>query len=297
MGSAQRTAAEHTADVAVTALSYDPATTRTRANALAATPGVAQVATPPALKDGGDTFYVTDQTGVFRDATPPTPGHATLGRYSPLRSHTSTTLGTTTLSLTQSDNTVSLLSPADLQPEALAALPQPTVFLRLDGPPSTQPADLSELNRTLDNLGIPVTVTERLTARAETEESINRLLTMTRVLSLIAALIAAVGVSNTVLLSVTSRARDFRLLGTIGMTSTRQLAMILGELAWLSIPAAVLGATLGGMLGAWSASTLTGTTAALSLSAASPTAGIIAVLLVMCCGGGAFLLRPRSARV
>lgn len=308
VGASQRAAAEHSADIAITPLDYQPDTLAPTIDQLISilqnTPGVAEVAAPPVIRDGGDTFYLTDDTSIFRDApAPENADSAVVGKYSPLRAAAkrggTAVVADHTIMLRTSDNTVSLLDPAAVAPEVLAALPRPTVFVRLTGPASADEAALVPVTAALDQAGIPVSISERISARAETQASITRLLTMTRLLSVVAALIAAVGVINTVLLSIWSRSKDLSLLSAIGMTSWRQLRILLTELSILSVPAAIVGAITGSGLGAWAADALTSAPnpiLATIRATMQPQHALIAWALVIGCGLVAFTFRPRTAR-
>lgn len=64
---------------------------------------------------------------------------------------------------------------------------------------------------------VPVTSTESFSRRADTVAMVERLLSITRMMSLVALVIALVGIANTVFLSWRERHRDRALLNTLGL--------------------------------------------------------------------------------
>lgn len=64
-------------------------------------------------------------------------------------------------------------------------------------------------------------------------------------MSVVALLIAAVGIANTVFLSWRERARDRELLNSLGLTPAGSAGVMAVELLLLAIPAAVVGWLIG----------------------------------------------------
>nr|WP_255567813.1 ABC transporter permease [Corynebacterium sp. TAE3-ERU16] len=138
-------------------------------------------------------------------------------------------------------------------------LPRPAILIRTDGPPD-QAADsptLTAINATIAQNGSRVSVAESFSTRAEIAATADRILTMSTLMTLVAGLIAGVGVANTVTLAVRERARDTELLGALGMSRGGQLLMLLTEVTVLAIPAALIAAIAGGVLGTWVGGTVT----------------------------------------
>nr|WP_232958485.1 ABC transporter permease [Corynebacterium meridianum] len=132
-------------------------------------------------------------------------------------------------------------------------LPRPAILIRTDGPPD-QVADnptLSAIGDVIAQNEARVSVAESFSTRAEIAATADRILTMSTLMTLVAGLIAGVGVANTVTLAVRERARDRALLGALGMSRGGQLMMLLTEVTVLAIPAAFIAAIAGGVLGIW----------------------------------------------
>ncbi|MCK7676242.1 ABC transporter permease [Corynebacterium pygosceleis] len=138
-------------------------------------------------------------------------------------------------------------------------LPRPAILVRIDGP-ANQPADGSvptAVTATIAQTGARVSVAESFSARREIAATADRILTMSTLMTLVATLIAGVGVANTVTLAVRERKRDRELLGALGMTRGGQIIMPLTEITVLSVPTAFIAATTGGALGLWIGTTVT----------------------------------------
>ncbi|MDO5668789.1 MAG: ABC transporter permease [Corynebacterium sp.] len=144
--------------------------------------------------------------------------------------------------------------------DLLPAQPVRSVLALVDGP-ADQPADnaaVTEVQATLAQYPDRFSVTESFTARSNTEAMVSRLSTMSGLLAVVALIIAAVGLLNTVTLMVAERAQVRRLLRTVGLTPGNQVTVLVIELVALALPAALLGATLGGVLGSYVAGVVTG---------------------------------------
>ncbi|MCX7542902.1 ABC transporter permease [Corynebacterium sp. P5848] len=132
-------------------------------------------------------------------------------------------------------------------------LPRPAILIRTEGPPD-QAADnptLNAISAAIAQNGSRVSVAESFSTRAEIAATTDRILTMSTLMTLVAGLIAGVGVANTVTLAVRERARDRELLGALGMSRAGQMLMLLTEVTVLAIPAALIAAIAGGVLGTW----------------------------------------------
>lgn len=158
-----------------------------------------------------------------------------------------------------SDNYFSMIDPA------LATGPSTTrnVLILLDGDSNQAPdnATAQAVRKTISLFDGRYSITEGFSARQNTFELVSRITTMSTLLAIVALAIAAVGLINTVALTISERARDRYLLRTIGLTSTGQILVMAIEMIALSLPAAIVGAVSGGFLGRFVASSATNTAA------------------------------------
>jgi ABC-type antimicrobial peptide transport system permease subunit len=118
---------------------------------------------------------------------------------------------------------------------------------------------------------------------------VGRITTMSSLLAVVALIIAAVGLINTVTLTVTERAALRRLLRAVGLTPGNQAAVLGGELVALSLPSAAVGAVGGGLAGSYVASVVTGashsrvlTVTHLDLPVVAAVVGAMVVGAVLC---------------
>lgn len=224
-----------TIDIAITSLVGD--IDEALVDNLRTTPGVAEVAVPLRVAEG---FAIDPHAPVLR--TPIAPGHVTLPR--------GTTLSTD-LPVVRSNNILPLVD------ESLVDKPgtHPTVLLRLDGDP-VQPLSASDPVRAVAaDSPTPVTMSEAFNRRGDIVAMVERLLSITRLMSLVALAIAAVGIAGTVALSWRERAADRRLLTTLGLTHSFSTTGL--ELVLLIVPAAICGYLVGTWAGEFIATVAT----------------------------------------
>lgn len=139
--------------------------------------------------------------------------------------------------------------PVEQAPE----LPMPLALLRMEGA-ADQDVDSAALQGLRDFLaqqGQQVSLAEEFSARSNAEELAYRVLTISTLLMLVSLIIAAVGIANTVALSVRDRARDRAILNSVGVTPLGQQVALGLELLVLSVPSAIIGALVGSAFGAW----------------------------------------------
>ena len=108
-------------------------------------------------------------------------------------------------------------------------------MLRMEGAPVQDPAVLGGVRAAAD---VPVTMTESFSRRADTVAMDERLLSITRMMSLVALVIALVGIANTIFFSWRERRRDRALLNTLGLTPLGSAGVMTFELLLLALPAA-----------------------------------------------------------
>lgn len=175
--------------------------------------------------------------------------------------------------------------------EMLPSQPVRTVMVLLEGP-SHQPADhpvIAAARAIIDEYPNRYSVTESFSARNSTVDMVGRITTMSSLLAVVALIIAAVGLINTVTLTVTERAALRRLLRAVGLTPGNQAAVLGGELVALSLPSAAVGAVGGGLAGSYVASVVTGashsrvlTVTHLDLPVVAAVVGAMVVGAVLC---------------
>ncbi len=105
---------------------------------------------------------------------------------------------------------------------------------------------------------VPVTMTESFSRRADTVAMVERLLSITRMMSLVALVIALAGIANTVFLSWRERRRDRALLNTLGLTPLASAGVMAVELLLLALPAAGAGWLAGEWAGGFIAAVAVG---------------------------------------
>ncbi|MDO5513014.1 ABC transporter permease [Corynebacterium sp.] len=159
-----------------------------------------------------------------------------------------------------------------VSPDLLPAQPVRSVLALMDGP-AQQPADnpaATQVAETMAQFPDRFSISESFSARTNTAAMVSRLSTMSSLLALVALVIAAVGLLNTVTLMVAERAQVRRLLRAIGLTPGNQVSVLAVELLALSLPASLLGAGLGGVLGTYVADVVTGQADSLAVAGAQP---------------------------
>lgn len=92
---------------------------------------------------------------------------------------------------------------------------------------------------------VSVTMTESFSRRADTVAIVERMLSVTRMMSLVALVIALVGIANTVFLSWRERRRDRALANTFGLTSLGSAGVMAFEMLLLALPEAGPGGSWG----------------------------------------------------
>ncbi|SDL85739.1 FtsX-like permease family protein [Corynebacterium mycetoides] len=215
-------------DVGVTSLTGD--VEPSLVDALSAVPGVEASAVPPRVSEG---FALEPASPVLR--RPLEQGVVNLGRGASVD---------TELPVRETSNSVTLVDPA-VVPEQLPNAPAPTVFLRMSGEPVQDQSVLDGVRAVAAGAAVPVTMSESFSRRVDTVAMVERLLSITRLMSVVALLIAAVGIANTVFLSWRERARDRELLNSLGLTPAGSAGVMAVELLLLAIPAAVVGWLIG----------------------------------------------------
>lgn len=199
-----------------------------------------------------------------------TPGTVVLGTYSPLRTAYSdgsqvdvSVNGTTsTVTVVHSSGIESFIDPAlfsnrvDSQGSPLNV--SPAVFIRLQGS-ALQSPDSPVLSAIKDiAVASPdrIAYADALTARASIAQMIERILTMSNILSAVAIFIAGIGCFNAVALIIRERRRDIQLLSVVGMTRAGNVTVLGIELLTLILISMACGALLGHASGSWIASNL-----------------------------------------
>lgn len=157
-----------------------------------------------------------------------------------------------------SENYFSMIDPALVTGHTVTR----TMLILLDGDANQGPdnATVQAVRNSISLFDGRYSITEGFSARENTFELVSRITTMSTLLAIVALAIAAVGLINTVALTISERARDRYLLRTIGLTSTGQILVMAIEMIALSLPAAIVGAVSGGLLGRFVASSATSTT-------------------------------------
>jgi len=273
-------------------------------------PGVAEATDPPtaavSFPDGQSTpvLMLDEATGasVMRSGdTGAPPGTIMLGRASGLQgSYSAGSDLTLTINdvpvqaqVLHTDGTADLIDPAlvhqarevragelGVSPDLLPEQPVRSIHVLLDGPPN-QPADgpvMAAVRQAVSEAPGRFSVSESFSARNATLGMTERITTMSLLLAVVALIIAAVGLINTVALTVAERAPVRRLLRAVGLTPTNQTVVLAGELAALSLPAALLGAMAGGFLGNYVAEVVTRGSATLGTATAPDSLLIMSIV-------------------
>ncbi|APT85655.1 ABC transporter permease [Corynebacterium aquilae] len=286
---------------------------------LAATPTVGSLVAPsvvpvslPGNDRPADKAYVLSRdeaAASFRGTGGALPGELVLSKYSSLRgkakdgdTFTIEIMRTpVTATVRYSEGTNTFIDPALIPDLGVPLPPATTAFMQLEGP-AVQAANNEGLRAVEDTIranGARVSLAERFTARQDILDSTDRILTLSTLMTVIAALVAAVGVTNTVILAVRERARDHQLLRSVGMTRGKLSAALLVELTALSLPSSLIGVLAGGVVGHSVATTVTGTngsTASALAQSATLFAAVVAIAIVGVATIGLFvsLLRHRE---
>lgn len=163
----------------------------------------------------------------------------------------------TELPTVKTSNLVTVVDPT-LVADAVDSAPRPTVMLRMEGAPVQDPAVLDGVRAAAAGADVPVTMTESFSRRADTVAMVERLLSITRMMSLVALVIALVGIANTVYLSWRERRRDRALLNTLGLTPLGSACVMAVELLLLALPAAGAGWLVGDWAGGFIAGVAVG---------------------------------------
>lgn len=263
---------------------------------ISAIDGVAMAVAPPAatveFAQAGDipALVLGEAEGaeVMRDDDAGAPPQTmVLGRSSgeqenfPARSTADISLADISLPVTiaHSDNYFSLIDPGvvaqarelkaaelGVSADMLPAQPVRNVMVLLDGEANQDPNNptVQAIREVIASYPERYSVTEGFSARLNTFALVSRVTTMSSLLAFVALAIAAVGLANTVALTVAERARDRALLRTIGLTASGQRAVMGIEIFALALPAALIGTVAGGFWGNVVAASATGSQVAAS---------------------------------
>jgi putative ABC transport system permease protein len=145
--------------------------------------------------------------------------------------------------------------------------------------------------------GLPtVDVQDQAGAIAGRVQAIDRVLGLVTVLLLMTVVVAALGIANTLALSVLERTREIGLLRAVGMTRRQLRAMLRGEALLVAAVALLVGTALGTGLAAATVEVLGGTS---TVSVQLPLAQLAAVALLACATGLVAAVVParRAARL
>ena len=204
---------------------------------LRAAPGVAAVDVPPKVAEG---FAIDPHSPVLR--TPIAPGHVSLPRGAKT---------TTDLPVVRTNNIFPLVDASIVDKPGRTT----TALIRLEGGPIQPENALDPVRAVAAASPTPVTMAESFNRRGDIVRMVERLLSITRLMSLVALAIAAVGIAGTVLLSWRERAADRRLLTTLGLTSSLSTTAL--ELVLLVAPATAIGWLVGTWAGPFIAAVAT----------------------------------------
>lgn len=222
-------------DVAITSLTGE--VDQALVDELRATPGVAEVETPLRVKEG---FAVDTHAPVLR--SPIKPGHVSI----PAGTSVDTDLPTV-----RTNNIFPLVDASIVDKQGT----HPTAFLRMDGDPIQPETVLDPVRAVAADSPTPVTMAHAFDRRGDIVAMVERLLSITRLMSLVALAIAAVGIAGTVALSWRERKPDRKLLTTIGLTGSFTVTAL--ELLVLVVPAAICGWFVGTWAGEFIATVAT----------------------------------------
>lgn len=129
-------------------------------------------------------------------------------------------------------------------------IPRAELWVRLvDFDSDNTETTLQGLRGTVAEFGNKVAFVELFRARHRLENTADQVFTLTRLLISVAVALAALGVINTMLLSITERQRERSLLLGVGVTRAGIMGMILWETTLIASIAAGAGALIGTLLG------------------------------------------------
>ena len=155
-----------------------------------------------------------------------------------------------------------------IDPALAPALPEqlrrnPVLLIRAAGQPDQAPeqSPLPGIEQAVAGAESPHYLGEAFSAREMVRLTLLRMVSISTVMMMVALMIAAVGLANTVALMIRERRRDQSLLRSIGVGAAGRAAVIGAELTSLAVPSALVGAWVGGVLGQWIASVSLGTPA------------------------------------
>lgn len=195
---------------------------------LRAAPGVAAVDTPSHVKEG---FAIDPHSPVLR--TPIAEGKVSLARGASLE---------TQLPTVRTNNAVTLVDESLVDKREGRAT---TIFVRMEGDAVQEPAVTNAVRDIAADSPTPVTMWDAFGWRNDTVAMVERILTISRLMSLVALAVAAVGIASTILLSWRERAKDRALINTLGLTPAGSAGVMALELLLLAVPAAVAGYAVG----------------------------------------------------
>ena len=195
---------------------------------LRAAPGVAAVDVPPHVKEG---FAIDPHSPVLR--TPIAEGKVSLARGASLE---------TQLPTVRTNNTMTLVDESLVDKREGRAT---TIFVRMEGDAVQDPSVADPVRDVVAGSPTPVTMWEGFGWRNDTVAMVERILTISRLMSLVALAVAAAGIIGTIVLSWRERARDRALINTLGLTPAGSAGVMALELVLLAVPAAVAGYAVG----------------------------------------------------
>lgn len=201
---------------------------------LRAAPGVAAVDVPPHVKEG---FAIDPHTPVLR--TPIAEGKVSLARGASLE---------TQLPTVRTNNTMTLVDESVVDKREGRAT---TIFVRMEGDAVQDPSVADPVRDVVAGSPTPVTMWEGFGWRNDTVAMVERILTISRLMSLVALAVAAAGIIGTIVLSWRERARDRALINTLGLTPAGSAGVMALELVLLAVPAAVAGYAVGTWAGSF----------------------------------------------
>ncbi|QGU01008.1 macrolide transporter ATP-binding /permease protein [Corynebacterium kalinowskii] len=237
-------------------------------DALNNAPHVEAVTKPPLaqisigeLTDAALGLSVEGGRGIVRgQITGAGPGEVVLGQNSILRASVKSGALVTMkvqgephqLRVVLSDSFENYIDPALLEQhtERLSA-PKQLILAKIDDQTARDLSDtqLNALRSAAGSTDQEVIFKEAFTAREKIADTADRIYTLTLLLSSIALLIAGIGISNTVVLMVRERVRDFAILSAVGISSSGRRAIVMVELVSLLLPVTIFAAPIGWMLG------------------------------------------------
>lgn len=201
---------------------------------LRAAPGVAAVDVPPHVKEG---FAIDPHSPVLR--TPIAEGKVSLARGASLD---------TDLPTVRTNNTMTLVDESLVDKREGRAT---TIFVRMEGDAVQDPSVADPVRDVVAGSPTPVTMWEGFGWRNDTVAMVERILTISRLMSLVALAVAAAGIIGTIVLSWRERARDRALINTLGLTPAGSAGVMALELVLLAVPAAVAGYAVGTWAGSF----------------------------------------------